>query len=32
LNSDLKIGEAKEELQAVASERKKTLQKKKSDR
>jgi len=30
LNSDLKIGEAKEELQAVASVRKKTPQKKKS--
>ena len=31
LNSELKIGEAKEELRAVARERKKTLQKKKSN-
>jgi hypothetical protein len=30
LNSELKIGEAKQELQAVASDRKKTPQKKKS--
>jgi hypothetical protein len=32
LNSELKIGEAKEELWAVASDRKKTQQKKKSNR
>jgi len=31
LNSELKIGEAKEELRAVASDRKKTLEKKKSN-
>jgi hypothetical protein len=30
LNSELKIGEAKEELRAVTSDRKKTLEKKKS--
>jgi hypothetical protein len=32
LNSELKIGDVKEELRAVASDRKKTSQKKKSNR